>query len=94
MPAITPKDWGRIYAYIWKKDRDGYPEYKRRFEQDPAWAVKEIAAELGIDYYDRLYDVQPPKDLLGRPKDLSPDQLDRIISGEDRNWMVILKLSC
>jgi hypothetical protein len=94
MPAITSKDWGRIYAYIWKKERDGYPEYIKRFEQDPAWAVKEVAAELGIDYYDRLYDIEMPKELLHCPEDYQRQQLDRILTGKDPNWIVTLRLTC
>lgn len=85
MAAITPADWGRIYAYIWLDFRKG-GGYKTKFEQDPSLAVKEIAAKLGINYYDSLFNLDIPLE------DYTDQQLDTIIRGEAPQCSVIMRL--
>jgi hypothetical protein len=94
MPAITPEDWGRIYAFIWKDARTGTGEYKKLFEKDPNRAVKEITEKLGIiagptiDYYDRLFDVDDATDF-------TVGQLEAIMNGTDTtSFRFFLRLSC
>ncbi|MGE0684891.1 MAG: hypothetical protein AB7P69_28765 [Candidatus Binatia bacterium] len=80
MSAITDADWGRIYAFIWKKFKEGDPSYKEEFERNPAAVIQRINVDLqkenhpGISYSTLL-------DIGDRPKDLTEDQLDDIIAG-------------
>jgi len=89
MKPITPEDWGRIYAYIWKDALMGAGgDYKKRFERDPAAVVKEIAGELGIDYYDCLFEVPEATDFTN-------SQLDAIVKGTDTtSFKFFLRLTC
>jgi hypothetical protein len=79
--AISEKDWGRIYAFIWKKFNEKDPTYKDKFEKDPMAAIAEIDAALkaaklpGLDQYDTLFDIGDP------PADLGAS-LDEIIEGK------------
>jgi hypothetical protein len=87
MAAITPENWAKIYAFIWKDAKTG-GDYKTKFEKDPALAVKEITTILGINNYDRLYDVVVDSTF-------TPDQLDSIMNGTDTtSFRFFLRLSC
>jgi hypothetical protein len=88
MAAITPHNWAKIYAFIWKDAKTG-GDYKEKFEKDPALAVKEITAILGINDYDRLYDVVVDPSF-------SPGQLDSIMKGTaaPSSFTFFLRLSC
>lgn len=97
--ALLPDELGRIYAYIWKDHRDNKGKVKEtlkdKFENDPATAIKEITGKLGIDYDGRIMKVLDPKDDLNNdPADYTDDQLQKIITGEDRNYIVRIRLTC
>jgi len=80
--SILQKDWNRIYAFIWKKYKEGDETYKDDFEKDPKKAVRRIVKELNKMTrepiaYTTLFDVT---DQI--PRDLTDEQLDAIIKGE------------
>lgn len=88
MQAIKPEDWGRIYAYIWKETKNGTEDLKRLFEKDPALAVKQITKELGIDYYDCLFEVPDAPEF-------DDAQLEAIMKGTDTtSFQFFLRLTC
>ena len=87
MAAITPENWAKIYAFIWKDAHAG-GDLKTKFEKDPALAVKEITTILGINNYDRLYDVEVDSSF-------TPSQLESIMNGTDTtSFKFFLRLSC
>ena len=73
MADLTFKDWGRIYAYMWMKDRVGNSYYKILLETDPVKAITEIIQALNREYpdpalkieytpnVDAVWDVEPPQ---------------------------------
>lgn len=76
MAAITDAEWGRIYAFIWKKYQDGDHSYKEDFEKDPKGAVDRIKQVIhpplkGVEILD-----------IGPNPGLSDQQLDEIIEGK------------
>lgn len=83
MAAISDADWGRIYAFIWKKHKEGHStNYREMFEKDPKAAIAAIDSALkaeghpGLGKYDTLFDIGP------RPADVTNAQLDEIIEGK------------
>lgn len=77
MPAISEGDWGRIYAFIWKKYQDGDPSYKEEFEKNPKMAIDRIKGAIHppLNNYTTLFDISP------LPGDLGAT-LDEIIEGK------------
>lgn len=84
---ISEKDWGRIYAFIWKKYKENpHPppdkDYKKMFEENPASAIVAINKALlaegykGLDSFDVLFNIED------QPSDVDSTQLEQIIEGK------------
>lgn len=89
MAAITDAEWGRIYAFIWKKYQEGDHSYKEDFEKDPKMAID---TKIGPE-------ITPPLkgteilDIGDKPSDISDADLQEIIEGK-RVAFLHARLTC
>jgi len=96
---IKDKDWGRIYAFIWKKQNEpkvaSEPDYKELFEKNPKEAIIEINKALQNAGYDPIdYEEGQLFDIGDSPADFkNTDLLDKIIKGEIVAFLQV-RLTC
>ena len=102
MPAITPDDWGRIYAYLfWVKEEEasstlpvGHPTYadlRDDFEKDPFTTIPRIRTLMtdatAPDFsYNYLFEAW-------FPSAWTPTFLDEIAQGVKPDHVLIIRMS-
>jgi hypothetical protein len=90
MRALTPTDWGRIYAYVWLMERRQDPSYKEKLERNPVEAVAEITRILNIPYTPSIDIIC---DVGEKPAEIPDTDLNKYLSGE-KPAKLILRLAC
>jgi hypothetical protein len=102
MADLTPRDWGRMYAYVFSEKRHNpaeYQRYKEILERDPVQGVVEIIQGLNEEYpknpitfnreTDAICDViDPPLTLMGNPQ-----EIEKYRRGE-KQAKLILRFAC